>query len=266
MSTVFPMINSSIPPSTMSPAVLTTPMINGTLQLFFQPESINSLVRGCNTTVYFNSTFVSGDNGSDWDLNATYFAQVLSQNDKIAQFVIPADMVVPDPYDPDKTGPFYTGDLVFPVHLNAINNFTIQAMHIGYVTILVTVFGTTSMAMAKNHLSQTIGRSEYKVTVTPRQKTADFVFDCSAAAVAILISFGIGCVTDTESLKRQLKYPVSLVIGFCCQFLLMPVVSIYFQCHKGRTTEPDYNFHYQAMEISVRHTQSNENFHCQGME
>ena len=227
MSTAFPMINSSIPPSTMSSTIPTTPLTNGTIQLFFQPESINSLVRGCNTTVYFNSTLEAGDNGSDLDLNATYLARVRSQNDKIAQFVIPADMVVPDPYDPSKTGPFFTGDLIFPVHLNAINNFTVQAMHIGYVTVLVTVFGTTSMAMAKNHLSQTIGRAEYKVTVTPRQKTADFVFDCSAAAVAILISFGIGCVTDTESLKRQLKYPVSLVIGFCCQFLLMPVVSIF---------------------------------------
>ena len=57
------------------------------------------------------------------------------------------------------------------------------------------------------------------------EKLADFIFDCSAAAVAILISFGIGCVTDTDSIKRQLKYPVSLLIGFCCQFLLMPVVS-----------------------------------------
>lgn len=226
MSTIFPMINSSVPPSTMSSTIYITPVMNGTLQLFFQPESINRLVRGCNTTVHFNSTLESSDNGNNLDLNATYFAQALSENDKIAQFVIPADMVVPDPYDPDKIGPFFTGDLVFPVRLNAINNFTIQAMHIGYVTILVTVFGTTSMAMAKNHLSQTIARGEYKLTVTPRPKTADFVFDCSAAAVAILISFGIGCVTDTESLKRQLKYPVSLVIGFCCQFLLMPVVSI----------------------------------------
>ena len=226
MSTVFPMINSTVPTPTMSSARLTTPLMNGTLRLFFQPKSINNLVRGCNTTVHFNATLESGYNGSDLDLNATYFAQVLSQDVKIAQFVIPADMVVPDPYNPDNIGPFFKGDLVFPVHLNAINNFTIQAMHIGYVTILVTVFGTTSMAMAKNHLSQPIGRGELKVTVTPRQKIADFVFDCSAAAVAILISFGIGCVTDTESLKRQLKYPVSLVIGFCCQFLLMPVVSI----------------------------------------
>ena len=228
MSTAFPMIYSSIPPATMSSTISISPLMNGTVQLFFQPESINNLVRGCNTTVYFNSTLESGDNGYDLDINATYVARVRSQDDSIAQLVIPADMVVPDPYDPSKTGPFFTGDLIFPVHLNAISNFTVQAMHIGYVTILVTVFGTSSVAMAKNHLSQTIGRGELKVSVTPRQKTADFVFDCSAAAVAILISFGIGCVTDTDSLKRQLKYPVSLVIGFCCQFLLMPVVSIYF--------------------------------------
>ena len=76
-------------------------------------------------------------------------------------------------------------------------------------------------------LARMMSYSNYKITAKRADKLADFVFDCSAAAVAILISFGIGCVTDTESLKRQLKYPVSLVIGFCCQFLVMPVVSQY---------------------------------------
>ena len=47
---------------------------------------------------------------------------------------------------------------MLPVCQNSINNFTIllQTMHVELVTILVTVFVTTSMTMAKKQLSQNV--------------------------------------------------------------------------------------------------------------
>ena len=47
---------------------------------------------------------------------------------------------------------------MLPVRQNSINNFTIllQAMHVELVTILVTVFVTTSMTVAKKQLSQNV--------------------------------------------------------------------------------------------------------------
>lgn len=239
MSTIFPEINCSAVPISvnMSSATVTTPLLfNGTFQLNFYPESINELVRDCNTTVYFNSTFEEEGDKNVIEIQnvistVEYYARVVSGNPAIVQFVKHADMVVKTPGREEIPNPQFVSELKFPIQINGVNNFTIQAMHIGYVTVFVTIFGTGSLVMARSsQLNQPLGQGELKVAVVSRQKPADFVFDCSAAAVAILISFGIGCVTDTENLKRQLKYPVSLVLGFCCQFLLMPVVSILTIC------------------------------------
>ncbi|PVD23701.1 hypothetical protein C0Q70_16974 [Pomacea canaliculata] len=105
-----------------------------------------------------------------------------------------------------------------------------QALHVGRVTMSVAVVDKdTAASLASNgklsNIVQAVAASEFPVTTVREQRTADLVFDSSAAAIAILISFGIGCCTDTDSVKRQLKHPVSLVIGFCCQFILMPVVA-----------------------------------------
>lgn len=235
LSLIIPEINCSAVPISVnmsSATIPTPPTFNGTVQLSFYPESINELVRDCNTTVYFNGTFEEVGDKNAGEINKTgkttkYYARVVSGNPALLQIVIPADMVVKNHRREELFGPQFKSDLTFPININGVSTFTIQAMHIGYVTVFVTIFGTGSLVMARSsQTSQTMGQGEYKVTVVPRQKVADFVFDCSAAAVAILISFGIGCVTDTENLKRQLKYPVSLVLGFCCQFLVMPVVSM----------------------------------------
>lgn len=233
MSLIFPEINCSAVPINVnmsSARILPPHLLNGSVQLNFYPESINELIRGCNTTVYFNGTFEDVGDNSEAEIiiaNKTtkYYARVVSGNAALLQFVIPADMLVHNPKREEIQK--FTSVLEFPIQIHGVNNFTVQAMHIGYVTVFVTIFGTSSFVMARSS-SPALGQGEFKVAVVPRQKTADFVFDCSAAAVAILISFGIGCVTDTENLKRQLKYPVSLVLGFCCQFLLMPVVSTQF--------------------------------------
>ncbi|XP_069127206.1 uncharacterized protein [Argopecten irradians] len=111
------------------------------------------------------------------------------------------------------------------VYLDEEYNFTVEAMHIGYVTLSVTLLDLDSEQSANEGGYLPLSHAEFTMTSSREAKTADFVFDCSAAAVAILISFGIGCVTDTESLKRQLKYPMSILIGVCCQFLLMPVLA-----------------------------------------
>ncbi|XP_076441524.1 ileal sodium/bile acid cotransporter-like [Babylonia areolata] len=73
--------------------------------------------------------------------------------------------------------------------------------------------------------SQAVATSQVPVAVVRGQRLADVAFDSSAAAIALLVMFGMGCCTDTASVKRQLKFPVSLIIGFCCQFILMPVLA-----------------------------------------
>ncbi|KAH3829012.1 hypothetical protein DPMN_131000 [Dreissena polymorpha] len=228
-------LETSVNMSSALTTIVPSPIFNGTFRVYFQPESIIDLGKGCNSTVYFNCTVEDniGDTKTGRDFHqvndfhtTTFFARVTTGDARIVQFILPAAMVTKDPRRELILGPHLTDELRFKLNIHGVNNFSIQAMQIGYVTVFVTIFGTSSVVVAQSSPTfQNMGQGSLKVAVVPRQKVADFVFDCSAAAVAILISFAIGCVTDTENLKRQLKYPVSLVIGFCCQFLLMPVLA-----------------------------------------
>ena len=71
----------------------------------------------------------------------------------------------------------------------------------------------------------TVASTEFPMNTIRGDRPADIVFNSAAAAIAIVISFGIGASTEMEGLKRQLKNPIALIIGFCCQFIIMPLVS-----------------------------------------
>lgn len=207
--------------------------LNGTFHFVFSPPSINDLLVNSNQTVNFSCNVdhqypnVLNDsigNLTQDHLNTSLFVTITSSDPDVASLIS------------WQTRKERNRKIRVPVHLETISmqiianseyNFTVKAMKIGYVTFLLTLFESESIEMAKAGLSKHISTTEYPVSNIRPEKLADFIFDCSAAAVAILISFGIGCVTDTDSIKRQLKYPVSLLIGFCCQFLLMPVVSTF---------------------------------------
>ncbi|KAK6990049.1 hypothetical protein BgiMline_013320 [Biomphalaria glabrata] len=103
------------------------------------------------------------------------------------------------------------------------HNFSVEARHIGRVTMSVAVVGDKGIPQAS--YVQAVAATQYQVTTVRGERTADIVFNSAAAAIAIIISFGIGAITDLDSLKRQLKYPVALIIGFCCQFIIMPVLA-----------------------------------------
>lgn len=209
---------SSIPQSTPSPK-------NESVLFSFNPPSINDLLKDTNATIFFNCSLnhpYVDKNGQIFSLsvNETYLLRVTSPHGEVLQLFSyrpEKDAEVPPPYLRD--------GITIHVSLTTQNNFTVLGNHIGFVTMSLSLLDTNSYDMAKAGLAQTIARSTYDIRVVREQKISDFVFNCSAAAVAILISFGIGCVTDTDHLKQQLKYPVSIVIGFCCQFIVMPVVS-----------------------------------------
>lgn len=214
------------------------PDLNGTFHFVFSPPSINDLLVNSNQTVNFScnvdhqfpnvfndsigNTQLTQDNDH---LNTTLLVTITSLNQDVAG--ISTYHFVQGKKGARLLLPVVEKTKSMQIKLNDNNNFTIKAMKIGYVTFLLTLLESESIDMAKAGFAKQLSSSEYQVQVQRAEKLADFVFDCSAAAVAILISFGVGCVTDTESIKKQLKYPVSLLIGFCCQFLLMPVVSSY---------------------------------------
>ncbi|XP_060077445.1 uncharacterized protein LOC132556998 [Ylistrum balloti] len=255
-----PFLNVSPTPS----ASLSPRIVNETFQIFLNPPSINGLQVNTNHTIIFNCTTTSGwsattthqyDDNNNANTNTTnngsslpphhaasvqnvatdgngsttpitrrwYEAVIQTSNGKVAKLY---------KWDKNKKRSNYydNSDYLYDrirmhVRLNEEYNFTVEAMHIGYVTMSVTLLDLDSEQAAKEGVYKALSHAKLAMATVRAEKTADFVFDCSAAAVAILISFGIGCVTDTESLKRQLKYPMSILIGVCCQFLLMPVLA-----------------------------------------
>lgn len=191
--------------------------------------------------IFTNASFATPHNDTAaWKQNTTpsLWVMVFSSDDRIA---------VPMPWEENEWGADTVGlwngggdnyddtapshVIMMPLRVDEQQNFSVHALHVGRVTMSVTLVDKNSVSLADNgklagvNLIQAVAASEFPLTTARVQRTADLVFDSSAAAIAILISFGVGCCTDTESVKKQLKYPVSLIIGFCCQFILMPVVS-----------------------------------------
>lgn len=121
------------------------------------------------------------------------------------------------------------------IRLNMESNFTIQALQAGRVSMEVMFHHADDVkGMDASSASHVVGslqpvsdnNLDYPVTLYRKQRMADFVFNSAAAAIAIIISFGIGCATKVDLVKHQLKFPVSLLVGFCCQIIIMPMVSV----------------------------------------
>lgn len=218
---------------------------NETFRFFFNPLSINDLVVASNRTVDFNCTsnnilqYVNNSTGSqsgnfsqtkdrlDFS-NISLIVVIQAQDREIAGLLLTKDSQDGEMDNGEKMAgenPATSSLIYKSIQLNSKNNFTVLAMHMGYATMSVTLTDTNDFEKVKQGAYHTLAHAEYDIQTSRAVRPSDFAFNCSAAAIAILISFGIGCVTDTESLKKQLKYPVSLVVGFCCQFLILPVVS-----------------------------------------
>lgn len=63
------------------------------------------------------------------------------------------------------------------------------------------------------------------VTVTRKKSILDIIFIISVTTMMALSYIGMGCAIDLQVVKEVLKKPVAPSIGFCCQYLLMPLVS-----------------------------------------
>lgn len=218
---------------------------NETFHFFFNPLSINDLVVASNRTVNFNCTsnnilqYVNNGTGSqsgnfsetkdssDFS-NINLIVVIQTHDSEVVGLVLTKDSYNGEKEKSEKMATELpaTSSLIYKsIQLNSEHNFTVLAMHMGYATMSVTLTDTNDFEKVKQGAYQTLAHAEYDIQTTRAGRPSDFAFNCSAAAIAILISFGIGCVTDTESLKKQLKYPVSLVVGFCCQFLILPVLA-----------------------------------------
>lgn len=66
---------------------------------------------------------------------------------------------------------------------------------------------------------------EYRVAVIRKERAIDRIFLGLVAVLVVVGSVGIGCKVDLAVVKEVIIHPVAPVIGFCCQYVIMPLVS-----------------------------------------
>ncbi|CAG9759769.1 unnamed protein product [Ceutorhynchus assimilis] len=70
-----------------------------------------------------------------------------------------------------------------------------------------------------------VTQDQLDVKCIRKQRLIDRIFTASTATLVAIIYINFGCVVQWPELKNLIKKPVGPVIGFCGQFILMPVLS-----------------------------------------
>ena len=76
-----------------------------------------------------------------------------------------------------------------------------------------------------NNLTSVTLSQTYDVIVIRKLRPVDTIFRLVVYCVQILVLTGFGAELDFQIVKNTLRKPVAPAIGFCCQYLMMPLVS-----------------------------------------
>lgn len=97
---------------------------------------------------------------------------------------------------------------------NCVSNFNLTGLNLGKALVKVQ---SSDGLLSSDPLS---------VSVVREVRVIDSVFTYSVAILVSIIYINFGCVLDWPVLKETIKRPIGPAIGFICQFVLMPLVSI----------------------------------------
>lgn len=64
-----------------------------------------------------------------------------------------------------------------------------------------------------------------RITVIREERTIDTIFTISVAILVSILYINFGCALDWSVCRDTLRRPIGPIIGFFCQFLIMPVLS-----------------------------------------
>ena len=73
--------------------------------------------------------------------------------------------------------------------------------------------------------NEVLARRTLDVSIVRKKTIESKVFSYSVAILVSLAYINMGCAMDLEVVKKTLKKPVGPLIGFLCQYLLMPLLS-----------------------------------------
>ncbi len=67
---------------------------------------------------------------------------------------------------------------------------------------------------------------QYKVAVIREDRALDTIFIAVIVVLLLFANVGMGCKIDLKVVKEVLRRPIAPTIGFCCQFIVMPLVRL----------------------------------------
>lgn len=105
----------------------------------------------------------------------------------------------------------------FPVRLNASMDYQVY-----YLEIQSVLIGKAELVF--NLTNQTI--SSFHITITQPRRVIDIIFDIMIYSFGLIISLLMGILLDKKCILNIFKIPRAMLIGFFCQYLLMPLVNI----------------------------------------
>jgi len=118
-----------------------------------------------------------------------------------------------------------------PLSTSNISQFVIRGRFLGRTVISVETLNATQPVKSVNGLPSTVMNAslpvvDYHVSVVRKLGFIDQLFRVVVSIVLLCANIGMGCKIDLAVVKEILRKPMAPAIGFCCQYLIMPLVSV----------------------------------------
>ena len=113
---------------------------------------------------------------------------------------------------------------IFTINASTKNTFTIETRRSGRTSIFVKLIRVSSGNTSWPGI--TVAMASYHVSVVRKPRMVDRAFNCAVAVMVVIGAFSLGCATDVALLWYSLRQPNALILALCCQFVVMPLVSL----------------------------------------
>ncbi len=175
------------------------------LKVAFDPELSEKITEDQNKMIEFQIANLDdfGDSGS-------LEVEVTSSHPEIAE-ILDKSMIVGD----------------FTPNTNWTGSFNVSAKFLGYTQVVVKLWGRLSISRNGSEPKLLAESEPTKVSVIRLPRMIDSAFIYTVAILVSVAFINMGCIVDLDIVKATLRKPIGPAIGFCSQYLFMPLVIVY---------------------------------------
>ena len=191
------------------------------VNMTFHPATESSVIRDESVVIGVNISVVFDQSSCGYCSNSSWTLQITSSDAAIAVVTPPTDQQQLD----------ITGDTgVNSGGVTWVRNFTVRGVQLGRATV-TTSLDSSSPAAGDGRLTHDVGEYRLRVLRTEPPISQETISIVVAVVVAVA-QFLFAIALDLEEIKQHVKRPKLLVLGFLCQYLLMPPVGVATDCLK----------------------------------